>query len=236
MLEVNNLNCEIDDKKILKNIDFKLNKWEVFWLIWHNWSGKTTLLKSIMWLIPSNGKIIFNNINLNTKKIEERSKFWIWYIMQEIPEYLGITTLMYIKAILKNDFDEKILEEYFDLFWLNWGKYKNRNMDWHLSWWEKKKIEIITTFLMNKDIYLLDEVETALDATSRWILIDIIKQKQKKWTSFIIVSHNQDLINISNNGILLCNGKIQEAGKISKLNSIYLWKCEDCNLHNNCEK
>jgi ABC-type multidrug transport system ATPase subunit len=33
---------------------------------------------------------------------------------------------------------------------------------------------------MNKQLYLLDEIETALDVTSRQILIDIIKQKQSE--------------------------------------------------------
>jgi len=235
MLKINNLNVQIKDKNILEDINFNIKKWEIFWLLGHNGSGKTTLLKALIWLAPNNWEILFNDENISNIKVEERANKWIWYIMQEVPEYVWISILMYIKAILKNNFDEKQLEEYFDLFWLDYQTYKNRNLDSHLSGGEKKKIEIITSFMMNKDIYLLDEIETALDATSRQILINIIKQKKEDWTSFIIVSHNQDLINLADDGLLLCNGKTQKAGKIKELNSLYLWKCEDCKSPNNCK-
>jgi len=235
MLKINNLNVQIKDKNILENISFDIKKWEIFWLLGHNGSGKTTLLKALIWLVENSWEILFNNENISNLKVEEKANKWIWYIMQEVPEYVWISILMYIKAILKDNFDEKQLEEYFDLFWLDYNTYKNRNLDSHLSGGEKKKIEIITNFMMNKDIYLLDEIETALDATSRQILIDIIKQKKEDWTSFIIVSHNQDLINLADDGLLLCNGKTQKAGKIKELNSLYLWKCEDCKLPNNCK-
>ena len=45
---------------------------------------------------------------------------------------------------------------------------------------ERKKIEIITNFLMDKDLYLLDEIEASLDATSRDILIKLILEYQKQ--------------------------------------------------------
>jgi chromosome segregation ATPase len=62
--------------------------------------------------------------------------------------------------------------------------------------------------LLERDIYLLDEIETSLDANSRQVLIDFIKQKSN--TSFIIVSHNQDMIKLADEALLLCNGKIQQ--------------------------
>ncbi len=235
MLKVSNLNTQIKNKNILENISFEVKKGEIFWLLGHNGSGKTTLLKAIIGLVKSNWEILLNGENIENLKVEERAKKWIWYIMQEVPEYVWISIFMYVKAILKDKFDQKKLEEYFDLFWLNWDTYKNRNLDTHLSGGEKKKVEIITNFMMDKEIYLLDEIETALDATSRQILIDIIKQKKENWTSFIIVSHNQDLINLSDNGLLLCNWKVQEAGEIEKLNNLYLWKCENCLSQNNCK-
>ena len=235
MLKINDLNVQINNKNILEDIKFSIWKGEIFWLLGHNGSGKTTLLKAIIWLVKNNWEILFNGENIENLKVEEKANKWIWYIMQEVPEYVWISIFMYVKAILKDKFDQKKLEKYFDLFWLNWDTYKNRNLDTHLSGGEKKKVEIITNFMMDKEIYLLDEIETALDATSRQILIDIIKQKKENWTSFIIVSHNQDLINLSDYGLLLCNGKTQKAGEIKELNELYLWKCENCSLPNNCK-
>lgn len=234
LLDIKWLNISFWGKKILNDINLNLNKWEIISILWHNGSWKTTLLKSIIWLVKSKWEIIFEGKNIQYLEVFERANLWISYIMQEIPEYTWITVYNYLKNILKDKFDEDKLSKLFDLFWLNYENYKKRNFDQHLSWWEKKKIEIITNFMMDKKLYLLDEVEASLDATSRSILINLIKEKEKNWTSFIIVSHNQDLIQTASNWILLCNGSIQENWDIKTIFKMYVGECEDCKLLDNC--
>jgi len=186
MLELNNINFKIKDKNILENISFKLGKGESLALLWHNWSGKTTILKSIMWLYEVNWKILFNNKEIQDLEIFERAKDGIWYIMQEIPEYAWISVETYMKWILENKYDEDYIAKQFDMFWLDFSIYKNRNFDSKLSWWEKKKIEIITTFMLDKQLYLLDEVETWLDVTSR----NILKKMKIFYNSFTLWGFN----------------------------------------------
>ena len=235
MLKLENVNLEIDWKKILSNIEFDLGKNEILALLWHNGSWKTSILKTIMGLYDWTGKIVFNNEEIQELEIFERANKWIGYIMQEVPEYTGISVAQYVKGILKDKFDDKKIVEQFDLFGLDWETYKTRNFDSHLSWWEKKKVEIIVSFMLNKQIYLLDEVETSLDATSRVILKNLIKEQQSKWVSFVIVSHHKELIDLAWNGILLCNGKIQQKWEIIFLYEKYVWDCEHCNIKNNCK-
>jgi len=235
MLKIENLNIEFEGKKIVENINFNVKKWEIFSLLWHNGSWKSSILKAIMWIYHWEWKIIFENDEIQDLEIFERANKWIGYIMQEVPEYTWISVLVYVKWILKDKFDENKVIEYFDLFGLDWETYKTRNFDSNLSWWEKKKVEIIVSFLMEQKIYLLDEIETSLDATSRVILKNLIKEKQNKWVSFIIVSHHKELIELAWNGILLCNGKIQQEWNISVLYEKYVWDCENCNLQNNCK-
>jgi len=234
LIDIKNLNITIWWKNILKDVGFSLWEWDILSILWHNGSWKTTLLKSIIWLVPSSWTILFDNEDISKLKIYERANKWISYIMQEIPEYTWMTVYNYLKNILKDKFDEKKIYELFDLFWLDYEIYKERNFDQHLSWWEKKKIEIITNFMMDKKLYLLDEVETSLDATSRAILIDLILEKSKNWTSFIIVSHNKDLIEIASNWILLCNQQIQQTWNIKELFKKYIWECENCQKKDNC--
>lgn len=235
LLDVKNLNIKLSERKILQNICFQLSSWEVFSILWHNGCWKTTLSKSIIGLVKSKWDIIFDGNNINDLKIHERANTWIAYIMQEIPEYTWITVYNYTKNILKDKFDKQKISQLFDLFWLDFEAYKERNFDQHLSWWEKKKIEIITNFMMDKKLYILDEVETSLDVTSRSLLKDLISKKAKNGTSFIIISHNEDLINIASNGILLCDWKIQENWNIQKLLKRYLSSCKTCKENDNCK-
>ena len=237
MLKVNNLNLEIAWKKILDDINFSCWDWEILSLLWHNGSWKTTLLKSIVKLVDTKWEIIYEWKDISDLDISERVNSWIAYIMQEVPEYTWIKVYDYVKNILDfhKKFDEAKVTELFDMFGLDWNIYKERNFDTHLSWWEKKKIEIITTFLMDKKLYLLDEIEASLDATSRDILTKLIKKMNLEWKSFIIVSHNQDLIKLASNALLLCNWKKQVYWNTDTILDLYLWRCENCNLPNNCE-
>lgn len=234
-LEVKNLNLKINSKDILSDIGFSLGKWQSLAFLWHNGSGKTSLLKSIMGLYKSDWDIIFKWEQINNLEVYERSRKGIWYILQEIPEYNGISVLTYLKGVLQNKYDEKVLKAQFNTLWLDFDVYKNRYFDSKLSGWEKKKIEIILTFMLDKDLYLLDEVETGLDVTSRNILKDMISEQMKLGKSFIIVSHYEDLINIANNALLLCNWKIQNFWKVDEIYKKYSWKCENCKIPNNCK-
>ena len=235
MLKIEKLNLNIEWKKVLDNISFEIKDWEIFSLLGHNGSWKTSILKSIMGIYKSEWKIIFNNEEIQNLDIFERAKKWIWYIMQEVPEYTWISVLQYVKWILKDKYDEKIISKDFDLFWIDFSTYKDRNFDSQLSWWEKKKVEIIVSFLLDKDIYLLDEVETSLDATSRSILKDIILEKQKKWISFIIVSHHEELVKLADDWILMCNAKIQNFWNINDIFDKYIWRCNNCEINDNCK-
>ncbi len=228
MLKVENLNLEIDNKKILENISFEVKSGEIFNILGHNWSWKTSLLKSIIWLNKVSGDIFLKDKNLLDLSIPERANLWISYIMQEIPEYTWIPVETYLKWILKDKFDMEKVSKLFEDFGLNYEVYKTRFFDSHLSGWERKKVEIITNFLMDKDLYLLDEIEASLDATSRDVLIKLILEYQKNWKTFIIVSHSKDILNLASNWILLCNWKIDLYWKNILLLKKYFNNCEGC--------
>ncbi len=258
MLKLKKINFQIKEKNILENINFSVKKWEIFNILWHNWSWKTSLLKSIIWLneIDENWEIILNSENIEKLEISEKSEKWISYIMQEIPEYTWISVENYVKKILeknllkdwrkiflnweKNLFEDKKffwdMKNLFSDFWLDFEVYKNRYFDSHLSWWERKKIEIITNFLMDKDLYLLDEIEASLDATSRDVLIKLIKKENEKWKTFVIVSHSKDILELAKNWVLMCNWKIQEEWENKILLKKYFWECWACDEKNNCMK
>ncbi len=232
MLKVKKLNLEIWDKKILQDISFDVNSWEIFNILGHNWSWKTSLLKSIIGLNKVSWEILFKTEELLKLDISSRANLWISYIMQEIPEYTGIAVETYIKWILKDKFTLEKVSKLFEDFGLDYETYKTRFFDSHLSGWERKKVEIITNFLMDKDLYLLDEIEASLDATSRDVLIKLILEYKENWKTFIIVSHSKDILELASSWILLCSWKIDLSGENKQLLKKYFWSCEGCEWDN----
>jgi len=228
MLELKKINLEINKKIILNNISFKINKWDIFNILGHNGSWKTSLLKSIIWLNKISWEVIYNNEDISDKDISDRANMWISYIMQEIPEYTWIPVETYLKWILKDKFNLENVSKLFEDFWLNYEVYKTRFFDSHLSGGERKKVEIITNFLMDKDLYLLDEIEASLDATSRDVLIKLINEYNSLWKTFIIVSHSKDILEIADKWILLCKWNVDWIWDNFNLLKKYFWSCDWC--------
>ena len=72
LLEVKNLNKKFDDKRILKDINFSIDKGKIVGLLGKNGVGKSTLIKLINDLLtPTSGEILVNGnkVGVETKKV-----------------------------------------------------------------------------------------------------------------------------------------------------------------------
>ena len=71
-LEVLNLEKNYDDKKVVKNISFKINQNEIIGILGPNGCGKTTTIGMMLGLVtPSNGEIIIEKKNINSFKRDQ---------------------------------------------------------------------------------------------------------------------------------------------------------------------
>jgi len=97
MLEVRDLSVEIENRLILKNINFEVEKGDVLAIIGPNGAGKTTLLKAILGLIPYKGEIKYKNDDIK-KHFDEIS-----YIPQkfEFDKTIPLTVEEFLSLTLK---------------------------------------------------------------------------------------------------------------------------------------
>ena len=63
-LEINNLSLTLSNKKILSNINLKLEHGKIIGVIGPNGSGKSSLIKSVSGIYSYNGKVVINNKEL----------------------------------------------------------------------------------------------------------------------------------------------------------------------------
>lgn len=189
MLEIKNLSIKMNDRYLVQNLSFTLNKGEKLAIIGEEGNGKSTFLKAILGICEY--AKIEGTINLNGYRIG--------YLPQSITqEYLNKKVYDYL---FSDDFDyyEKvhILYKYFSLFHLNENILEQTIRT--LSGGEKVKIGILKLLINEYDILFLDEPTNDLDIEALEWLEDFINSTNKP---IMYVSHDEVLLLNTANRIL----------------------------------
>lgn len=218
MLKVKNLNKSFNNKKILKNITFNVEKGDRLAIIGPSGCGKSTCLRCLNMLeTPDSGNIIFDNINLmnNKNKLSEIRRH-IGMVFQSFNLFLNLTVLENIilaptklKIMNKTESikEAKELLKRFNLI------DKINNYPKELSGGEKQRVAIIRTLIMKPKIILFDEPTSALDPEMVNEVEDVIKTIAFEGMTMIIVSHEMKFIkNVATKVMFLKDGSILEYG------------------------
>ncbi len=215
MLEVKNLEKNFGKKKVLKDINFKIDKGDVIGIIGPSGCGKSTLLRCINLLeIPSSGTIIFegNKINYHHNLESIRKKIGMVFqsfnlfnnmtVIENIilaPTKLGILTKE--EAIKKAN---KLLKK-IDLL------DKKDFYPEELSGGQKQRIAIVRALLMEPDLMLFDEPTSALDPEMIGEVTDLMREIALGGMTMIVVSHEMNFIkNFTTKVLFMDEGKIIE--------------------------
>ena len=211
MLELINVSYEVDNKKILNNINLEFDS-NFTVITGPNGSGKSTLAKIIMGILkPTSGKILFDGVDITDYSIDKRANLGLSFSFQQPVKFKGLTVhdLINISSGEKMSNCEacNILSE----VGLCAREYINREIDNSLSGGELKRIEIASVAVRNSKITIFDEPEAGIDLWSFNNLINIFKNlREKNNSKTIIISHQERIINIADKIILLDSGKIKE--------------------------
>ncbi len=215
MIEIKNLNFSYNDKQILKNINFSLEKPEFLCLLGPNGSGKTTLLKNICGLLKvQDGKISFDNkdlLKLNRKDlsknvaiVNQNQENPYEYFVKELVE-MG-TYVLNLKYSEKKNF----LEEIYKLTEIE--EFLDRSIN-TLSGGEKQRVYLARALGQNTPLLLLDEPISNLDLKHQVIIMELCKTLVAKGITVICVLHDINFaLNYSDKVILMKKGEIKAFG------------------------
>ncbi len=217
LLKINNLSVKVNEKKIINDLNLKINPNEITVLFGPNGSGKTSLLKSIIGL-PNykkiSGKIIFNNKEITNKKPNEIQKEGIALAFQNPPEIKGVK----LKEILKICSEKKEFQEVAKEFKLN--NFLERDLNLNFSGGEKKRAEILQLLLMKPKLLLIDEPDSGVDVESmRFLGKKINEYVKENKTSAIIITHQGEILKYlkARKGFVMLNGRIICHGNVKKI-------------------
>jgi len=161
MLQIEDLQVKLGDKKILKHIDLEIQPGETHILFGPNGSGKTSLLMTIMGYPQYEvvaGKIVFKGEDITYMSIDERARLGIGMSYQRPPTINGLKTRQMVKLCAKDDVDEEDLAKQ-----VNFEEFLDRDVNAGFSGGEIKRSELLQLTAQAPDLMLFDEPESGVD-------------------------------------------------------------------------
>ena len=232
MLELKNICFERDNKKILKNINLKLENDKFYVITGPNGSGKSTLAKIIMGINKQDsGQVILDGNDISNLPINERANIGIGFAFQQPVKFKGITVYDLIKLSAGKDITKKEACDILSKVGLCAKEYVDREINSSLSGGELKRIEIATVAVRNSKLTIFDEPEAGIDLWSFNNLIKIFEDMREKTKgTTLIISHQERILDIADKVILLNNGEIEKIGESKELMKNIIPKTNCCKL------
>ena len=218
MLELKNVSFEVSDEKaqkeIIRGINLKIDDNKFVVITGPNGGGKSTLAKLIVGIEkPTSGQILFNGEDITEKSITERAKMGISFAFQQPVRFKGIQVLDLIRMAAGRRMSAADACQYLSEVGMCAKDYIDREVNASLSGGELKRIEIATVMARKTKLTLFDEPEAGIDLWSFKNLIDVFeKMHEEIQGSIIIISHQERILNIADQVVLLSAGEVKQIG------------------------
>lgn len=225
MLELKHLTLTVPGENgpldILKDISLTVEDKKFIVVTGPNGGGKTTLAKAIMGLAtPTAGQIIWNGEDVTALSIADRAKKGISYGFQQPPRFKGMKVSDLLQIAAGKTLSHNEACGYLTKVGLCARDYVDRDVDTSLSGGEVKRIEIATILAKDSDLMIFDEPEAGIDLWSFARLTETFQElhdRQEK--TIIIISHQERIIRLADEIVLIAGGQIQTRGAADQLYS-----------------
>lgn len=219
VLKIENLSGGYNRKKIIENINIEIPKGSITALIGLNGAGKSTTIKHILGLLrPMDGMIKVNGITI----VEDNEKYRksISYIPESpvlydeltLEEHINLTAMAYGLNMKEAWEKADVLLKLFKL------SDKKKFFPVHFSKGMKQKVMIICSFLVEPNLYIIDEPFLGLDPIAINDLINLMCEKRDNGASILMSTHILATAEkYCDNFIIIHEGKILASGKLSDL-------------------
>lgn len=239
MLELRDIKFSVTDdngqaKDIINGVSLKIDESKFVAITGPNGSGKSTLAKLIVGIFqPTSGQIIYNDTDITNMSIPERAKLGISFAFQQPVRFKGIKVIDLLRIASGKQLTISEACNYLSEVGLCARDYINREVDGSLSGGELKRIEIATIIARGTELSVFDEPEAGIDLWSFNSLIKVFeKMQENNSNSILIISHQERILDIADEIILLADGVIQAHGSKDEIMPMVL----GTNQNGVCEK
>ena len=227
MLELRNIVFEVpvsegstETKRIIDDVSLTIEDDKFIVITGPNGGGKSTLAKLIMGIEkPTSGTILFNGTDITDMDIDERARLGMGYAFQQPARFKGIK----VKKLLEIAAGERLpmmsCNQYLSKVGLCSADFLTREVDKSLSGGEVKRIEIATILARDPKLAIYDEPEAGIDLWSFDRLTETFRDihKAQGGRSIVIISHQERIIQLADQVILMGNGKLEAMGTLEEI-------------------
>ncbi len=226
--EINNLNIEVGEKLIVKDLSLRVPKGEVHALMGPNGSGKSTLAKALAGhedYVIKGGEALLDGQNIIGWEPDEIARAGLFMAFQYPNEIPGVSIANFIRAAITARLEEgeeldvaqyyRRLYEKMDMLQID-RKFTSRSVNEGFSGGEKKRGEILQMAMLDPKYAIMDETDSGLDIDALKIVAAGVNAMRGPNRGMLVITHYQRLLNyiepevvhvMWDGGIVLSGGK-----------------------------
>ncbi len=229
-LNISNLQVKIDQKEILKGVDFNISSGEVHVVMGPNGSGKSTLAYTLAGhpnYEVTGGEVKLDKKNLLEMSPDKRAQAGLFLAFQYPTEIPGVKVRNFLRQAYNARFEKqkrkqfdsvlafrKHLEKLAEELQVN-PELLKRGLNEGFSGGEKKRLEILQMAVLEPKFAVLDEVDSGLDIDAIKAVAAGIKQNVQKYkTGILLITHYQRILDYIEPDFVhvMVKGKVVESG------------------------
>jgi len=217
-LEVRNLTVGYGSTTIVRDVSFSVERESTLCLLGLNGAGKTTLLKAIAGLLPYEGSVILNGIDISHQTGAKINQAGLSYSPQENGVFTGLTVSEHLRLARRFDVDKvQQQEELLELFpTLRERLLQNAQT---LSGGQRKMLNFVMALSSSPSLLLMDEPTEGVAPVVREQLVEALKIISNM-VSVLIVEQNLDTaLALSNLGHVMERGRLVASGDVNQMHS-----------------
>ncbi len=219
MIEITDIKKKFGTLEVLKGISLDVNKGEIISLVGPSGAGKTTFLQIIGTLLNSDsGTVKINGTDLSKLSSNKLAEFrnnnigFVFQFHHLLPEFTALENVCIPAYIAKRNKSEVISEAEKLLGILNLLHRKDHKPN-ELSGGEQQRVAVARALINNPSVILADEPSGNLDMQNKKDLHELFLTLREKFNqTFIIVTHNNELAQMSDRIIKIEDGIVGNVG------------------------
>ena len=203
-----------DGKPVLNDVNLDISEGKLVVITGPNGGGKTTLARIIAGMeTPSSGQIFLDASDITELDVTQRAKRGLSFAFQQPVRFKGITVRQLIEIAAADKLSQEQLCDVLGRVGLCAKDYLDREVNATLSGGEIKRIEIASVLARHTRLTIFDEPEAGIDLWSFKNLISVFHEMRGALQgTLIIISHQERILNIADEIVLLSNGVIEAVG------------------------
>lgn len=224
MLELKNVSYGVAEEgqniEIIRDLSLVIDDKKFVVITGPNGGGKSTLARLIAGVIrPTSGQILLDGEDITNKSITERAKMGIGFAFQQPVKFKGIRVIDLLRIAADKQISVSQACNYLSEVGLCARDYIEREVNNSLSGGELKRIEIATVMARKTKLTVFDEPEAGIDLWSFQNLIRIFEKmrEEHKDSSIVIISHQERILNIADEIVVIADGKISRTGTVKEV-------------------